>query len=264
MIDIQSQTLSNGRTIDKVGVSNVSYPIVVMDRKYGSQHTVANVSMSVQLPKQFRGTHMSRFLEILNGVGRSRVTPAKVREMLRSIKETLDADAAYLSFEFPYFIDKEAPASKSVGVRKYICGFEGVLDHDGNTRFYLDVNVTVLNLCPCSRELSVGKSAHNQRSEVKIRIECNRMIWIEDVVAIAESSASSPVYTVLKRIDEKVVMDRAHDNPRFVEDIVREVAGKLDDLPGIRYYRVESENFESIHDHNVYACIETEVDAVES
>nr|HPQ41546.1 GTP cyclohydrolase FolE2 [bacterium] len=233
-------------------------------RKYGSQHTVASVRMSVRLPRHFRGTHMSRFLEILNGVGRSRVTPVKVREMLRSIRDTLDADGAYLAFEFPYFIDKEAPESGSVGVRKYLCGFEGMLDDSGHTRFFLDVNVTVLNLCPCSRELSPGKSAHNQRSVVKIRLECNRMIWIEDIVEIAESSASSPVYTVLKRVDEKVVMDRAHDKPRFVEDIVREVASKLDALHGIRYYRVETENFESIHDHNVYACIEKEFDEVES
>ncbi|MBN1296932.1 GTP cyclohydrolase I FolE2 [bacterium] len=256
MIDVQSQTIPNGKTIDQVGVANVSYPIVVMDRKYGSQHTVANIRMSVQLPRHFRGTHMSRFLEILNGVGRSRITPGKIKDMLISIRESLDAEAAYMALEFPYFIDKAAPESGMEGTRKYLCCFEGRLDEQGETQFILEVNVTVLNLCPCSRELSIGKSAHNQRSSVKVRLECNRLIWIEDIIEIVESSASSPVYTILKRVDEKVVMDRAHDKPRFVEDIVREIAGKLDSVEGVGHYRVESENYESIHDHNVFACIE--------
>jgi GTP cyclohydrolase IB len=256
MTDVQSQVIANGKTIDRVGVTNLSYPVVVMDKKYGKQHTVANIRMFVQLPEHFRGTHMSRFLEVLNRMGRTRITPNKIKEILVSIKQALKARTAHVILCFPYFIDKEAPISKSEGMREYQCCFEGIHDENDQAHFFLEVNVTVMNLCPCSRELSPGKSAHNQRSEVSVRIKCNRLIWIEDIVEIIESSASSPVYTILKRSDEKAVMDRAHDNPKFVEDIVREIAHKLDAVDGIFSYRVESENFESIHHHNVYACIE--------
>jgi len=256
MIDVQAQKIKNGRVIDKVGVTDVSYPIVVMDKKYGSQHTIAKARMSVQLPREFRGTHMSRFLEILNSVGRSRITPGKIKDILVSIKTVLDAEAAHVLLEFPYFIDKAAPVSGAEGMREYQCGFEGILDEHGEVHFFLDLTVTVMNLCPCSRELSIGKSAHNQRSTVNVRLKCNKLVWIEDVVDIIESCASSPVYTLLKRVDEKEVMDLAHDKPRFVEDIVREISTKLDLIEGILYYRIESENYESIHDHNVYACIE--------
>ncbi|MBN1879617.1 GTP cyclohydrolase I FolE2 [bacterium] len=259
MIDIQSQHIDNGRTIDKVGVTNLSYPIVVMDKKYGEQHTVATIKMFVQLPEHFRGTHMSRFLEVLNKMGRTRITPGKIRDILISIKQVLKARTAHIALTFPYFIDQQAPVSKSEGLREYQCCFEGTHDENNSVHFSLEVHVTVLNLCPCSRELSVGKSAHNQRSEVRVRIKTDKLIWIEDVVALVEASASSPVYTVLKRVDEKAVMDKAHDNPRFVEDIVREVADRLEKTEGIYYYRVESENFESIHHHNVYACIERDL-----
>lgn len=256
MIDIQSQVIENGKTIDKVGVTNLSYPIVVMDKKYGKQHTIANIKMFVQLPDHFRGTHMSRFLEVLNRVGRTKITPSKINDILISIKQALKAKTAHITLCFPYFIDKDAPVSKAEGLREYLCCFEGTHDEFDCAHFYLDVKVTVMNLCPCSRELSPGKSAHNQRSEVSVRIKCDKLIWIEDVVEMVESSASSPVYTILKRSDEKAVMDQAHDNPKFVEDIVREIAHKLDAIEGVFYYRVESENFESIHHHNVYACIE--------
>lgn len=259
IIDVQAQRIKNGKTIDKVGVTDVSYPIVVMDRKLGSQHTIARTTMSVQLPRQFRGTHMSRFLEILNGVGRARITPAKITEMLVAIKKTLDAETAYILLEFPYFIDKAAPVSGVESLRKYECRFEGILDEAGNVDFFVEVHVTVMNLCPCSRELSVGKSAHNQRSMVKVRLKTERLVWIEEIIEIVESCASTPVYTVLKRVDEKAVMDAAHDKPRFVEDIVREISNRLDVVNGVQYYRVESENFESIHDHNVFACIERDL-----
>ncbi len=254
--DIQSQVIKNGKTIDRVGVTNLSYPVVVMDKKYGEQHTVAKIRMSVELPKHFRGTHMSRFLEVLNKVGRTRITPHKIKDILISIKSSLKAQTAHIVLEFPYFIDREAPVSKSEGLRQYRCLFEGTHGPDNEIQFYLEVHVTVLNLCPCSRELSPGKSAHNQRSEVSVRIKCNKLIWIEDIVSLVESCASSPVYTVLKRVDEKAVMDRAHEKPKFVEDIVRDISNQLDGIDGIRYYRVESENLESIHHHNVYACIE--------
>ena len=259
MIDIQSQRIDNGKTIDRVGVTNLSYPIVVMDKKYGEQHTVATIRMFVQLPEHFRGTHMSRFLEVLTQMGRSRITPGKIRDMLVQIKQVLKARTAHVTLSFPYFIDQKAPVSQSEGLREYLCSFEGTHDENDQVHFCLEVHVTVLNLCPCSRELSVGKSAHNQRSDVCVRIKSDKLIWIEDIVELVEDSASSPVYTVLKRVDEKAVMDRAHDKPRFVEDIVREIADRLEKTDGIRYYRVESENFESIHDHNVYACIERDL-----
>ncbi len=256
MIDVQSERLEDGLLINKVGVKNLKYPVIVKDKVFGSQATVASINMFVQLPKQYRGTHMSRFLEIINTESQVGLNREYIREILLQIKAVLKARAAHIEFFFPYFINKTSPTSRSVGLMEHQCGLFG--SHDENDRFNLtlEVNTMVMNLCPCSRELSPGKSAHNQRSLVTVKLRTGPLIWIEDIVEIIEQSASSPVYPILKRADEKTVMDTAHDKPRFVEDIVREIATKLEAMDGVLWYSVESENYESIHHHNVYAYIE--------
>ncbi len=256
MIDLQSELIDGNMTIDKVGVKNLRYPIIVKDKQFGSQSTIATINMYVQLPKQYRGTHMSRFIEVINDVGGEKINRNRIRTILLHIKKTLSAKAAHIEVSFPYFIRKEAPVSHSTGLVEYGCRLYGSHDENDQFRLILEVNIMVLNLCPCSRELSTGKSAHNQRSMVTVKLCSGPMVWIEDIVDLVESSASSPIYTVIKRSDEKAIMDRAHDNPRFVEDIVREVASKLDAMSGIYWFSVESENFESIHNHNAYAYIE--------
>jgi len=263
MKDIQSERLEDSLSIDKVGIKNLRYPVIVKDKHYKSQATVASINMYVQLPKQFRGTHMSRFMEIISDLSRKRLNPDRIRQVLVQIKKSLDARAAHIEFFFPYFIDKAAPVSRSIGLVEHQCGLFGEHDESDRFRLVLEVNTYVLNLCPCSRELSAGKSAHNQRGKVTVKIQSGPLIWIEDIVKIIEESASSPVYPILKRSDEKAVMDHAHDKPRFVEDIVREIARKLESLHGVNWYSVEAENYESIHHHNVYAYIEKQMNPAE-
>ena len=199
---------------------------------------------------------MSRFLEIINEVAREKIGPKKIRSILLQMKEVLSADTAQIEIYFPYFIQQSAPVSHSKSLMEYNCALIG--SHESTDRFtlILEVKAMVLNLCPCSKELSSKASAHNQRSMVTVRVNSDALIWIEDLVSIIESSASSPTYTILKRADEKFVMDHAHENPRFVEDIVREIASKLDKIQEIKWYSVGSENYESIHNHNVYGYIE--------
>lgn len=199
---------------------------------------------------------MSRFLEIIHKISREKINRKKIRSILTSTKEILGAKSAQMEVYFPYFIKKEAPVSKAQALMEYECALFGTHDEKDEFQLILEVNALVLNLCPCSRELSPEASAHNQRSRVTVRMQSGPLIWIEDIIDLIESCASSPIFTVLKRVDEKYVMEKAHNNPRFVEDIVRQIASKLENLEGVCWFSVESENFESIHTHNVYACIE--------
>mgnify|MGYP000906760089 FL=1 len=259
MIDPQSEILENGMKIDKVGVKNLRYPIVVKDKLLKSQSTVATVNMFVELPDHFRGTHMSRFLEVMEKVGREKINPGIIRSLLVMLKEKLNARTAHIELFFPYFIEKKAPASGVPSLMEYSCGLFGKHNDRDEFDLLLEVRAMVMNLCPCSRELSPNGSAHNQRSEVTVKIRSTAMIWIEDLIAIIEQASSSPIYSLLKRSDEKCVMDHAHNNPRFVEDIVREIATRIEQESGIQWFSVESENFESIHKHNVYACIQKQI-----
>jgi GTP cyclohydrolase IB len=256
MIDVQSERLRNGLPIDKVGVKDLKYPIIVKDKELGSQHTVANINMYVSLPREFRGTHMSRFLEVIQEAGLRKISRKHIRTILLKIKEVLNAEAAHIEIFFPYFLNRSAPVSRAEGLMEYQCALYG--EHDSNNRFHLilEVSANVLTLCPCSRELSPDTSAHNQRGHVTVQLNSGPLIWIEDIVGIIESCASSPIFTVLKRVDEKHVMDHAHNNPRFVEDIVRMTAEKLNTLHGVHWFKVAAENFEAIHNHNAYACLE--------
>ncbi|HEY6839329.1 MAG TPA: GTP cyclohydrolase FolE2 [Geobacteraceae bacterium] len=252
LTDIQKTRDTRNIPIDKVGVKNISYPIVVMDKNKALQHTVARVNMYVDLPHHFKGTHMSRFVEILNTY-REKIALDKLETILEKIKEKLGASSAHLEIEFPYFIEKRAPVSEATSLMEYTCVFDATL---GDTfDFVLAVSVPVTSLCPCSKELS-RYGAHNQRSNVTVRVRYREFIWIEDLVEIIEACGSSPVYSLLKREDEKFVTEQAYENPKFVEDMVREVTQRLLAMDNITWFSVEAENFESIHKHSAFAAIE--------
>jgi GTP cyclohydrolase I len=252
VIDVQSQKDERNIAIDKVGVKGLSYPITVDDRVEGIQHTVGSIDMSVNLPHHSRGTHMSRFVEILNEYHRE-LHIDKVGAILAGMKKRLDAEQAHMTVSFPYFVEKAAPVSGATSLMEYRCYYIATLIDEEDV--VLGVDVPVTTLCPCSKELS-ERSAHNQRSEIRIRVRCNSHVWLEELIEIAEASASSPVYALLKRSDEKMLTEQAYDQPKFVEDVVREVATRLNQDSRIIWYFVESENFESIHNHSAYASIE--------
>lgn len=252
MVDLQSQPDKRKIPVDRVGVKNLRYPITVLDRTNKIQHTVGSINMYVNLPHLFRGTHMSRFVEILNEHHRELHIDV-IEEILQKMKKKLHAEEAHMEVVFPYFIEKTAPVSGATSLMEYRCAYMGTLSDKAD--FILSVEIPVTTLCPCSKELS-DRGAHNQRSMVTIRIRSKKLVWIEEVIAYAEESASSPLYALLKREDEKAVTEQAYDNPMFVEDMVREIAKKCNADPRIVWYNVESENFESIHNHSAYACIE--------
>lgn len=253
--DIQSEPDHRNLPINKVGVKDISYPVVVLDRNEGKQHTVARVNMYVNLPHQFRGTHMSRFIEILNRY-RKGISTLKIREILNAMEEQLDAETAHFEIEFPYFVTKKAPVSGEEAKMEYTCRLVANSDDD---YYMLEVRVPVLSLCPCSREIS-QYGAHNQRSILSVAIKAREIIWIEDLILIAEASGSSEIFSILKREDEKYITEQSYDNPVFVEDIVRNAAEQLKKLKGVLWFSVESENMESIHNHSAYAQIEMSLD----
>jgi GTP cyclohydrolase I len=252
VVDIQNQPNHRRIPIDRVGVKNLRYPISVLDKTNKIQHTVGSINMFVNLPHRFRGTHMSRFIEILNEYHRELHIDI-VGEILQKMKDKLNAREAHMEVTFPYFVEKSAPESRASSLMEYGCSYVGTLEEKED--FVLGVEVPVTTLCPCSREMS-NRGAHNQRSIVRINIRYNGFVWIEELIELAENSASSPLYALLKRKDEKYVTEHAYDNPMFVEDVVRETAKKLNIDPRITWYNIESENLESIHNHNAYACIE--------
>lgn len=257
MKDVQMSRNSRGGDIQKVGVKDIEYPIVVLDKANGTQHTVGKFNMYVDLPYRFKGTHMSRFIEILNEYHHE-ISIKKFPEITEKMCQRLKARSAHLEVSFPYFIEKRAPVSQQCSLMNYLCHFCGNLSsHSGSKKndFYIGVQVPVNSLCPCSKEIS-SKGAHNQRSMVTVNFRFRRMVWIEDIIALVEASSSAEVFSLLKRSDEKYLTEQAYDNPMFVEDVVREVAKKLNSDPNITWFSVESENFESIHNHNAYAYIE--------
>ncbi len=252
MKDIQNHKDDRNIDIDQVGVKGIRYPITVLDKNMGKQQTVAKINMYVNLPRHYKGTHMSRFVEILNEHSR-RISLQNFSEILEEMKDRLNAESAHMEITFPYFINKSAPVTGSQGLMEYKCTFKGSLNRGSDLLTMIQVPISTL--CPCSKEIS-DAGAHNQRGEVRLQVRFKKFIWIEDLIDLVEETASSDVYSVLKREDEKYVTERAYDNPMFVEDIVRELALKLEADPNITWFAVESENFESIHNHNAYAYIE--------
>jgi GTP cyclohydrolase I len=252
--DIQAEPDSRKIPIDKVGVKDVRYPIVVLDKKNKTQHTIANINLYVDLPHQFKGTHMSRFVEILNE-HRREISIESLPHILKKMKKKFGATTAHIALDFPYFIEKSAPVTKAKGLMEYNCKYMGTLGEGGKKDFVMEVSVPVTTLCPCSKEIS-ERGAHNQRGVVKVAVRTRGFVWIEDLIKAIEASASSQVYSLLKRPDEKYVTERAYDNPRFVEDMVRDVAQRLGRVKAITWARIEAENMESIHNHSAYACLE--------
>jgi len=251
--DKQSEPDHRELRIDKVGVRGLRFPIQIRDKAKSLQNTVATVGMFVDLPKEFKGTHMSRFLEVLNAHG-SVVHVENITDILYAMQKKLHSSTSHLEMEFPFFLEKKAPISGLTSVMDYTARFDATANGK-EIDFVLTVKANVTTLCPCSKAIS-SYGAHNQRGEVTVQLRSTKAIWIEDVIAIMESSASSELYALLKRQDEKAVTERAYENPVFVEDLVRNVALKLNAHPDVTWYRVEAENQESIHNHNAYASIE--------
>lgn len=252
MADVQSSQDTRQIAINKVGIKDILHPVKVRDRREGTQHTIANFNMYVNLPHNFKGTHMSRFVEIL---GHEReISIESFGHMLVEMAERLEAEAAHIEMNFPYFVSKTAPVS----------GVESLLDYEvtligevrnGEITTWIQVLVPVTSLCPCSKKIS-DRGAHNQRSHVTVRIRVEEFVWIEEIIDLVEGEASCELYGLLKRPDEKFITERAYDNPKFVEDMVRDIAAQLNADDRISAYVVESENFESIHNHSAYAMIE--------
>jgi len=253
--DIQSLQDDRNLTIDKVGIKGIKYPIILRDKRKGNQHTVATINMFVKLPHNFKGTHMSRFVEILNKY-RENISISSFKEILEEMRVKLDSEEAHFDMQFTYFLEKEAPVSKLPSLIDYECKFSGTVS-DNKKDFVLTVTVPVISVCPCSKEIS-DYGAHNQRSYVTISVRYNKMVWIEDLIEIAEKSGSSPIYSLLKREDEKFITEKSYENPVFVEDIVRNAAELLLKDERITWFEVSSENYESIHNHSAFAsiCIE--------
>ena len=252
MKDIQNHEDHRNIDIDRVGVKGIRYPITVLDKDMGEQQTVAEINMYVNLPRYYKGTHMSRFVEILNEHSR-RISLQSFSEILEEMKSRLDAQSSHMEMTFPYFINKAAPVTGVSGLMEYRCTMKGSMTNKSD--LILLIHVPICTLCPCSKEIS-DYGAHNQRGEVRLQVRFRRFVWLEDLIRLVEESASSDVYSVLKREDEKFVTERAYDNPMFVEDIVREIALKLNGDANITWFAVEAENFESIHNHSAYAYVE--------
>ncbi len=249
--DIQKTGDHRNIAIDKVGVRNVKCPIVVMDRSDERQHTIGNFTMTVDLPSEFKGTHMSRFMEALGEHGRE-ISVVALPSLVESLKDRLHAKQAHVEVRFPFFVARKAPVTGKSGMMQYECGF--LAEGNGTVDVALWLRVPVATLCPCSKEIS-DRGAHNQRGWVTVTICTEDHVWLEEVIDWIEDSASCALYPVLKRPDEKWVTEHAYDNPRFVEDIVREVALRLDADRRVVSYQVEVENEESIHAHNAYAYL---------
>ena len=256
--DVQGAPDSRKIAIDKVGIKGIRHPVRIQERPAagraaGVQHTIATFNMYVGLPHHFKGTHMSRFVEILEAHERE-ITVETFQQMLREMVDKLEAEEGHIEMSFPYFIEKKAPVSGVKSLMDYEVEFLGEV-LNGRQRFSMKVVVPVTSLCPCSKNIS-DYGAHNQRSHVTIQARTRGFVWIEELVEYAESRASSQLYGLLKRPDEKYVTEYAYDHPKFVEDLVRDVASDLNRDPRIEWYAVESENFESIHNHSAYALIE--------
>jgi len=252
--DIQNLPDDREIPLTKVGVKGLEYPVRLLDKIKAVQYTTAKADLFASLPHHFKGTHMSRFVEIFHR-HREDLSMPRFLEMLGEIKAALDAESAYGTLEFPYFVEKNAPASGLPGIVAYQCRYRGKVGKGADKHFAVAVSVPVSTVCPCSKAIS-DRGAHNQRGIITVELEQGPFLWIEDIISLVEDSASSPVFSLLKREDEKYITERAYDNPKFVEDLVRDVYARLRALGSFPRFSVEAENFESIHNHSAYAFAE--------
>jgi GTP cyclohydrolase I len=256
--DVQGSADTRRIAIDKVGIKDIRHPVRVKDRGGVEQHTVATFNMYVYLPHNFKGAHMSRFVQILNSQERE-LSVGSFKEMLKDMSARLESAAGHIEMRFPFFVNKRAPVTGVESLLDYEVTFVGEI-RDGHPTLDIRVLVPVTSLCPCSKEIS-AYGAHNQRSHVTVQVRTRGFVWIEELIELVEREASSELFGLLKRPDEKYVTERAYDNPKFVEDVVRDVARRLNEDERVAAYSVEAENFESIHNHSAYALIERDKEA---
>jgi GTP cyclohydrolase I len=251
--DIQNLTDSRGIDIQKVGVNNVEIPLIIQRKNEKEQTVSAKARVSVSLPRNYKGTHMSRFIEIINEWGQKNILSDDIQGCLKEVIKRLKAQSAELKFSFKYFINKKAPVSGLCAPMGYDCSFEGKIQNE-EYKFILGVKVPVTTLCPCSKEIS-QYGAHNQRSIANVKLSYNpqSIVWIEDLIEAVEKCGSSPIYPLLKRADEKFVTEHAYKNPKFIEDLLRDIIIELRGIPDVTWFEVECESFESIHNHNAWA-----------
>jgi GTP cyclohydrolase I len=254
VIDVQNMTDHRDIPLAKVGVKGLEYPIRVLDKVKKIQYTTARADLYADLPRHFKGTHMSRFIEIFHRY-REDLSMPRFLDMLRHIQTDLEAESAFGSLSFPYFIEKKAPVSGLPGIISYQCRYQGRVGPSGDRHFTVSVAAPVTTVCPCSKAIS-DRGAHNQRGIVTVELELGPFFWIEDIVSLVERAASSPVYSLLKREDEKYITEHAYDNPKFVEDLVRDVYIEIKSLAQFPRFSVEAENFESIHNHSAFAYVQ--------
>lgn len=258
MKDIQNTHDTRGVEIQKVGVKNVELPLIIQRKDAENQTVWASATATVSLPAHYKGTHMSRFVEVLNDWREKNLLGVDVQGCVTEIVEKLNAKSGYLKFDFKYFIDKKSPITNIKAPLCYDCSFEGFLDNynedDEEYQFFLGVKVPVTTLCPCSKEIS-NYGAHNQRAIVSVKVcyDENEHIWIEDLINMIENCASCDLYSLLKREDEKFVTEHAYNNPKFVEDVLRDVVINLRENIIIDRFEVECESIESIHNHSAWA-----------
>lgn len=253
MLDVQNSSDNRGIDIQKVGVKDVELPLIIQRKNDSDDVVWAKATASVSLPNNYKGTHMSRFIEVLNEWRTKNMLGVDIKGCLKNIIKKLNAQSGELEFEFKYFIDKISPVSRLEAPMCYDCSFVGTY-YEGNYKFYLGVKVPVTTLCPCSKEIS-DNGAHNQRTIVSLKInyDDDAHIWIEDLVSEIEECASSPIYSLLKREDEKFVTEQAYENPKFVEDLLRDIIIKLKSKPELRSFELMCESYESIHNHSAWA-----------
>jgi GTP cyclohydrolase I len=251
--DVQASVDTRHIAIDRVGIKDIRHPVRVRERNGAEQHTVATFNMYVYLPHDFKGTHMSRFVQILNNHERE-ISVDSFKDMLTEMSLRLESEAGHIEMRFPFFVNKKAPVSGVESLLDYDVTFIGEIRH-GQPTLEIKVQIPVTSLCPCSKKIS-AYGAHNQRSHVTVQVRAQGFIWLEEIIDLVEREASSELFGLLKRPDEKYVTERAYNNPKFVEDMVRDVAKRLNEDERITAYVVEAENFESIHNHSAYALIE--------
>ncbi len=259
MKDVAAGADTRGITVQRVGVKDVHLPVRVRRKGADFDAVLARIDFGVELPSHFRGTHMSRFLHILFKWRQQPIGVPELREMLGEACERLEARRAEIHVAFKYFLTKQAPVSKSESALDYDCSFHGVLD-EGQFQFTLGVEAPVTILCPCSKEIS-RHGAHNQRAIISARVRSRQdvLVWIEDLVAMLERQGSAEIYPLLKREDEKFVTEAAYENPKFVEDVLRDVVSVLRADARLEWFQVSCESLESIHNHSVYAFQEEAV-----
>ncbi len=261
MKDVASERDNRGVDLAQVGIKDLHLAILVRQRDGKMARVRGQVDASVELPHHERGTHMSRFVEILNNWSRKAVAGAEMEEILEELREAFSAPRAQMRLGFKYFLPKRAPASGIVSQLDYDCCFEGVLDGQGYS-FTLGATVPVITVCPCSKEIST-RGAHSQRAALRVRLRTRpgAWIWLEELIPLLEAQGSAEIFSVLKRVDEKVITEASYDNPKFVEDVVRDSYLALAGLPGVTWFSVQCESHESIHNHIAYAYAEGGGDA---